>query len=149
LAIYQVLSMKEVIRIQSWFYTVFGTFFMAFGCIALFLAVAGLYGVMSFAVSQRTREMGIRMALGAQGMQLVRLTMRRGVFQLALGLVIGFVLALLAVDPLQVILYKVESRDPIVLVTVLFSLAGAGLLASLLPAHRVTKINPVVALTVE
>jgi putative ABC transport system permease protein len=149
LAIYQVLSMKEVIRRQSWFYTVFGTFFMAFGCIALFLAVAGLYGVMSFAVSQRTREMGIRIALGARGMQLVRLTMRRGVFQLVLGLVIGFALALLAVGPLQPILYKVASRDPFVLVTVLFSLAGAGLLASFLPAYRVTKINPVVALAEE
>jgi putative ABC transport system permease protein len=149
LAIYQVLSMKEVIGNQSWFYTVFGTFFMAFGCIALFLAVAGLYGVMSFAVTQRTREMGIRMALGAQGAQLVRLTMRRGVLQLALGLLIGFILAMLAVDPLHIILYKVESRDPTVLVTVLLSLAGAGLLASFLPAHRVTKINPVAALTVE
>lgn len=149
LAIYQVLSMKEVIRVQSWFYTVFGTFFMAFGCIALFLAVAGLYSVMAFAVSRRTREMGIRMALGAEGRQLVRLTMRRGVIQLGVGLVIGFALAWLAVDFLQPILYKVDSRDPMVLVTVLVALAAAGMLASFLPAHRVTRINPVMALTIE
>jgi putative ABC transport system permease protein len=149
LAIYQVLTMREVIRTQSWFYTVFGTFFMAFGCIALFLAIAGLYGVMSFAVSQRTREMGIRMALGARGPQLVQLTMKRGVVQLALGLAIGFLLALLAVSPLEVILYKVDPRDPLVLITVLASLAGAGLLASYLPARRVRKINPVIALAVE
>jgi len=73
---------------------------------------------MSFAVSQRTREMGIRMALGAQAGQLVRLTMRRGVFQLALGLGIGFSRALLAVGRLQPILYKVQARDPMVLATV-------------------------------
>ncbi len=149
LALYQVLSMEEVIRVQSWFYTIFGTFFMAFGCIAPFLAVAGLYGVMSFAVSQRTREMGIRMALGAQGMQLVRLTMQRGVLQLALGLGIGFTLALIAVGPLQPILYKVEARDPLVMATVLAALAAAGILASFIPAHRVTRIDPIVALTVE
>ncbi len=149
LALYQVLSMEQVIRVQSWFYTVFGTFFMAFGCIALFLAVAGLYGVMSFAVSQRTREIGIRMALGAQGMQLVRLTMRRGMSQLALGLGIGFILALFAVGPLQPILYKVDAHDPLVLATVLAALAAAGLLASFIPAHRVTRIDPVMALNVE
>jgi putative ABC transport system permease protein len=149
LAIYQVLSMKEVLKLQSWFYTVFGTFFMVFGCTALFLAVAGLYGVMSFAVSQRTREMGIRMALGARGSKLVLLTMRRGSFQLALGLTIGFVLAMFAVGPLRGILYKVDVRDPLVLTVVPIVLAAAGLLASLLPARRVTKIDPVSALTPE
>jgi putative ABC transport system permease protein len=149
LAIYQVLSMKEVIRVQSWFYTVFGTFFMAFGCIALFLAVAGLYSVMSFAVSRRTREMGIRIALGAEGLQLVGLTMRRGLIQLGIGLAIGFALAWLVVDMLRPILYKVESRDPVVLATVLFSLAASGMLASYLPAHRVVRINPVLALAEE
>jgi putative ABC transport system permease protein len=149
LAIYQVLSMVEVIRVQSWFYTVFGTFFMAFGCCALFLSVAGLYGVMSFVVSQRTREMGIRIALGARGSQLVRLAMRRGVVQLGLGLGIGFIMAMLAVGPLRVILYKVDARDPLVLATVLLALAAAGLLASFIPAYRVTRIDPVAALAAE
>lgn len=149
LAIYQVASMREVIRAQSWFYTIFGTFFMAFGCIALFLAVAGLYSVMAFAVSRRTREMGIRMALGAEGARLVRLTMRKGVIQLGIGLAIGFAGAWLIVDMLRPILYHVDSRDPWVLASVLASLAAAGLLATFLPAHRITRINPVLALSVE
>lgn len=81
--------------------------------------------------------------------QLERLTMRRGVLQLALGLGIGFTLALLAVGPLQPILYKVDARDPMVMATTVAALAAAGLLASFIPAHRVTRIDPVVALTVE
>ena len=81
--------MRRVIDRQTWFYTVFGTFFMAFGICALFLAAAGLYGVMSFAVTQRTREMGVRSALGAQGAQLILLVMRKSVVQLAIGLALG------------------------------------------------------------
>jgi putative ABC transport system permease protein len=149
LAIYQALSMKEVIRVQSWFYTVFGSFFMAFGCSALFLAMAGLYGVMSFAVSRRKKEMGIRMALGAQGGQLVRLIMRRAVIQMSLGLGLGLAIGLLAAGPLQPILYKVAPRDPIVMVIVVVALAAAGFLASFLPARRVTRINPVLAISTE
>ncbi len=83
LAIYEVNTMRTVIERQTWFYTMFGTFFMAFGICALFLAAAGLYGVMSFAVTQRTREMGVRSALGARGPQLILLVMRRSVVQLA------------------------------------------------------------------
>ena len=149
LAIYDVSTMAEVIKRQTWFYTVFGTFFMAFGSCALFLASAGLYGVMSFAVTQRTREMGVRSALGAQGGQLVRLVMTRSVIQLAIGLTLGLLLGLAAAGPLQPVLYNVNPRDPVVLLTVLAALIVSSLLASFLPAWRVTKIDPVVALAGE
>ena len=92
---------------------------------------------------------GTDLGLGAQDMQLVRLTMRRGVVQLALGLGIGLTLALVAVGPLQPILYRVEARDPGVMAMVLAALAVAGLSASFIPARRVTRIDPIVALTVE
>ena len=101
LAIYEVSSMRRVIGRQTWFYTTFGTFFMAFGICALLLAAAGLYGVMSFAVTQRTREMGVRSALGAKGAQLIALVMRRSVVQLAIGVVLGLVLAILAAGALR------------------------------------------------
>ncbi len=149
LAVYEVSTLRRVIDRQTWFYHAFGTFFMAFGFCALFLAAAGLYGVMSFVVSQRTREMGVRLALGAPGRQLIALIMRRSVFQLAGGLVIGLALALLASGALQPVLYKVNPRDLVVFAGVVVTLAVVSLLASFLPAQRVTKIDPVLALSSE
>ncbi|MFL6280604.1 MAG: ABC transporter permease [Vicinamibacterales bacterium] len=149
LAIYEVTTMQRVIERQTWFYTVFGTFFMSFGVCALFLAAAGLYGVMSFAVTQRTREMGVRSALGAQGIQLIMLVMRKSVVQLAIGLALGLGLAFLASGALQPVLYHVSPHDAAVFVGVVITLAAASLVASFLPARRVTKIDPVLALAVE
>ena len=149
LAIYEISTLRRVVDRQTWFYTVFGTFFMAFGLCALLLAAAGLYGVMSFAVTQRTREMGVRSALGAQGMQLVLLVMRKSVVQLAIGLVLGLGLALAASDALQPVLYHVNPRDSAVFAAVIATLAIASLIASFLPARRVTRIDPVLALASE
>jgi predicted permease len=149
LAIYEVNTLRWVIDRQTWFYTVFGTFFMAFGICALFLAAAGLYGVMSFAVTQRTREIGVRSALGAPGLLLVLLIMRKSVVQLVLGLFLGLGLALLASGALQPVLYHVNPRDPMVLTVVLAALGATSVLATVLPAWRVTKIDPIVALATE
>jgi putative ABC transport system permease protein len=149
LAIYDIHTMRWVIERQTWFYTVFGTFFMSFGFCALFLAAAGLYGVMSFAVTQRTREMGVRSALGAQGRQLILLVMRKSVVQLVIGLILGLALALFASGALQPVLYHVNPRDATVFAGVVATLALASLLASFLPARRVTKIDPVIALASE
>ena len=149
LAIYDVSTMQRVMDRQTWFYTVFGTFFMAFGVCALFLAAAGLYGVMSFAVTQRTRELGVRSALGAQGQQLILLIMRKSVVQLAIGLFLGLVLAVFASGALQPVLYHVDPRDAAVFAAVVATLAVASLVASFLPAWRVTKIDPALALAAE
>ena len=149
LALYEISPLRRVIDQRTWFYTVFGTFFTAFGICALCLAAAGLYGVMSFAVTQRTREMGIRAALGARSGQLIGLVMRKVVWQLTAGLVLGLGLALLASGGLQAVLYHVNPRDTVVFAAVIATLAAASLLASVLPARRVTKIDPALALTVE
>jgi putative ABC transport system permease protein len=149
LAIYEVSTMRSVIARQTTFYTIFGTFFMAFGSCALFLAAAGLYGVMSFAVTQRTREMGVRSALGAEGRQLIVLMMRRSVLQLAIGLAVGLALALAASGLLQPVLYHVNPRDLAVFAGVVATLTLASLSASFLPARRVTMIDPVRALASE
>jgi predicted permease len=149
LAIYDARTMRDVIRRQTWFYGVFGTFFVAFGLCALFLAAAGLYGVTSFAVTQRTRELGVRSALGARNTQLIVLVMRTMIVQLAIGLGLGLALGLAASGFLSPVLYHVDPRDQAVIVTVLVSLAAASVLASLLPARRVTRIDPLIALAAE
>lgn len=122
---------------------------MVFGICALFLAGAGLYGVMAFAVAQRTREMGVRSALGAQGQQLIALVMRRSMVQLAIGMGLGLGLAVLASGALQPVLYKVDPRDAVVFGAVVVTLGVVSLVASFLPARRVARIDPVTALTVE
>jgi len=149
LPIFQVMSMVGVIERQTWFYRVFGTLFMAFGFAALFLAAIGLYGVMSFSVTRRSHEMGVRLALGAQGGQLVWLVLKKGVVQLAIGLGIGLGLAALATRPLQFVLFGVEARDPVVFGAVVATLALIGLAASFIPARRVTRVDPVIALGAE
>ncbi len=149
LPVFNVRSMKGVIARATWFYHIFGTFFVAFGCAALLLAVAGLYGVMSFAVTQRTREMGVRMALGAHGNQLLGPIMRRSVILLSVGLLLGLGIGLAVSSPLGSFMYRVNPRDPTVIAAVILALALAGLLANLIPARRVTKIDPVVALSAE
>ena len=147
LPIYDAMPMQQVIDEATWFYTTFGTLFMAFGFVALFLAAVGLYGVMSFTVSQRTREMGIRMALGAYDGRLIRLAMRRGLKQLAIGITIGIALAALATRPLQIILYEVDARDPVIFGGVVLALALVGILATYIPARRVSRIHPAEALS--
>jgi len=146
---YRVLPMSGVMLRMTWFYPVFGRLFTVFGFTALFLGAIGLYGVMSFVVTQRTREMGIRMALGAESGSLVGLVMRKGMIQLAIGLGIGLALALLVVGPLQLVLYEVNGRDPAVFGMVAATLAMTCLLASFVPAYRITKVDPVTALTSE
>jgi predicted permease len=147
LPIFDALPMKAVIDQQTWFYRTFGTLFMVFGFVALFLAAVGLYGVMSFSVSQRTREMGIRMALGAYNGRLIRLAMRRGLRQLAIGITLGIGLAALATRPLQVVLYEVDARDPVIFGGVVLALAVVGFLATYIPARRVSRIHPAEALS--
>ncbi|MCZ6760168.1 MAG: ABC transporter permease [Gemmatimonadetes bacterium] len=149
LPIYRVMSMQGVIDRETWFYGVFGTLFGLFGLVALFLAAVGLYGVMSFAVTRRTQEMGVRLALGAQGSSLVKLIMKKGIIQLGVGMVIGLVLAVLIAGPIEIVLYDVDGRDPVVFAIVLVTLTVTSLAATFVPALRVTRVDPVNALRSE
>jgi hypothetical protein len=149
LPIYNVFTLDRVMEYATWIYRIFGSVFMVLGFFALFLAAVGLYGVMSFAASLRTQEIGIRMALGAQARQLLGLVMKRGIVQLAFGLVLGLCLAALAGGPLEGILYDVSPRDPTVFAVVVLMLAAVALAASLFPALRATRVDPVSALSVE
>jgi predicted permease len=149
LPIFNAMAMNGVISQQTWQLGVFGGVFMVLGLAALFLSAVGLYGVMSFAVTQRTQEMGVRMALGSPGSRLVGLVMRRGLIQLTIGLGLGLCFGVLAAGPLQMLLFEIDARDPMVFGMVAATLAATGLLASLIPARRVTRVDPVTALTPE
>jgi putative ABC transport system permease protein len=144
--LYWVQSLDSAVAEQLWFVRVFGTMFMIFGFVALFLASVGLYAVMSFSVIRRTREVGIRMALGARGAHVVRMVFGQGMYQLALGMTIGLSLALGISRLLSIILFQVEPRDPAIFGGVAAVLGGVGLLACLIPAHRATRVDPLVAL---
>jgi hypothetical protein len=123
--------------------------FGAFGCIALLLAVVGVYGVKAYAVACRTREIGIRMALGAHRKDVFALIMRQGALQTALAVAVGLLLSLAAGRVLSQILYGVSPSDPFSLITSSFLLAAAALLACFLPARRATYVNPITALRTE
>jgi predicted permease len=144
--IYWVYSLTEALARPLWFIRVFGTMFMIFGGIALFLAGVGLYAVMSFSVGRRTREVGIRMALGAKPGDVVGLVVRQGAWQLGIGMVAGLTLALGVAQLMKVVLFDVQPRDPAIFAAVVSVLSIAGLLACLIPAYRATRVDPLLAL---
>ena len=149
LPIYNVFSEQEVIDRQIWFFNVFGTVFIVFGAAALFMASVGLYGVLSFAVSRRTQEMGIRMALGAGSPEVIRLVARQGAGQLGLGLGIGLILAFGVTRVIGILMYNVDPQDPSVFAAVIALIVVVGMSAAVFPAHRATTVDPVEALRSE
>jgi len=149
LPLYWVRTLADGIRENNWQFDVVGAIFGVFGLAALFLAGVGLYGVMAFSVSQRTRELGVRMALGAERRDVLRMVFRQGMSQLALGLLLGLALALPLSGLMRVMLVDVEARDPATFVTVLVVLAVAATAASLIPALRATRVEPMQALRYE
>ncbi len=146
LPIYWELTMAQVIHEETWFFYVFGTLFAVFGAVALLLASVGLYGVMSFSVRQRTPEVGIRMALGAESSGVLRLVMRQGLWQLGIGLVAGMALAFALAGLVESMLVNVEPTDPATFVTIVITLLVTGLTASAIPALRASRIDPMIAL---
>jgi predicted permease len=120
-----------------------------FAAIALLLAALGIYGVISYSVLQRTREIGIRGALGATSRDVLRLVLRGGMLMSGIGLLIGFAGALAAMQLLRVMLFGVQARDPITLAAVSAILAVVALTACFIPARRASKVDPVVALRYE
>jgi ABC-type antimicrobial peptide transport system permease subunit len=132
-----------------WIVKLGATLFGAFGVLALLLAVVGVYGVKAYAVACRTREIGIRMALGAPRREVFALIMRQAAMQTALAVGVGLLLSLAAGRILAKILYQVSPTDPFALVAATLMLAAAALLACFFPASRATRVNPMTALRTE
>lgn len=120
-----------------------------FGGVALILAIVGIYGIMSHAVTQRTPEIGIRMALGARSGHVLGLVLRRGVVLIAIGLVLGLGASLALTRVIRATLWGVTPTDPLTFASVAIGLALMGFVACYVPARRALKVNPVVALRYE
>ena len=120
-----------------------------FAAIALFLALVGLYGLMAYSVSRRTRELGIRMALGAQRTDVMLLVLRKAAFLLGLGLVCGLACSWIAARAIKAFLFGVGEHDPATILLVCMLLAVCGLIAALIPARRAASIDPMQALRTE
>jgi putative ABC transport system permease protein len=117
-----------------------------FSAVAMVLAVLGIYSVVAYAVAQRVHELGVRVALGARAPDVLRLVLRQGMTQIAIGLLLGLGGALLAGRTVRALLFHVDTTDPLLLALPAALLAAAGLLASLVPALRALRIDPVQAL---
>ena len=120
---------------------------LSFGAIALFLSAIGIYGVLAYLVTQRTKEIGIRIALGSSARAIFDLVLREGLILIAGGFVLGAVGAIVLRKSLESQLFGVSAADPVVLVAVTGILAAVAIVACALPARRATRIDPIVALS--
>jgi len=123
-----------------------------FGLVAQALAAIGLYGVMAYSVSQRTQEIGIRMALGANRANVLRMMLRQGMILTVIGIAVGLIAAYVLtryLESLTSMLFGVQPRDPVTFLVIGVLLALVALIACLVPARRATKVDPLVALRYE
>jgi ABC-type antimicrobial peptide transport system permease subunit len=138
--------MAENLAQQRWQYTVFGSMFAFFAFIPLMLSVVGLYAVTAYSVSQRTPEIGVRMALGTQSSQVLWLFQRRILIQLGIGVVIGLAGAVGVGTLLRSVLVRTEATDLPTLASIAALLVVVALAAGMWPARRATRLDPVAAL---
>jgi putative ABC transport system permease protein len=146
LPLFGILTMDQQLAQQRWAFRIFGSMFAIFALIALALSTVGLYAVTAYSVAQRTQEIGVRMALGAQAAQVLWLILRRSLVQMAIGLTIGIAGAVGVGRLLSSVLFQTGARDPILMLGIISLLIVVSTSACLWPARRATRLDPVSAL---
>jgi putative ABC transport system permease protein len=139
-------TMDQMLSQQRWPFRVFGTLLGVFALIALVLSSVGLYAVMAYSVSQRTQEIGVHMALGAEARQVSWMILRRGLIQLGIGLALGLAGAYGVSKVLHSAIEVITPGDPVTFVTITALMIAVALAACLVPARRATRVDPLVAL---
>jgi predicted permease len=142
-------TLAQLLSGDRWWYRTWGVVFAAFAIIALGLASVGLYAVMAYAVTQRTQEIGVRMAIGAQPREVSWLILKRGLAQLAAGLVIGLIAALGLTGVMRLGLTDAAPHDPLTFTAIAMLVTIVAVAACLVPARRATRVDPVIALRAE
>ncbi|HMC56572.1 MAG TPA: ABC transporter permease [Gemmatimonadaceae bacterium] len=148
-ALFQVQTMDEVVMRMLWRQRLMGNVLGTFAALALAMACVGLYGVVSYAVSQRTREIGVRVALGATRGTVLRLVLGHGTRLVMAGIAAGLVAAYFAMRILQTLLYGVHATDPMTFGIVALGLTAVALLAAAIPSRRATRVDPIIAMRAE
>jgi predicted permease len=146
LPVFQVSTMEDLRQRSFWQFRLFGWMFSTFGAIALLLASVGVYGVLSYSVSQRTQEIGVRVALGAGRNDVLRLILGQGLRLALLGIGLGLIGAFGTTRFLKTVLYNVTPTDPLSFIVVAAFLTLVALVASYVPARRAMGVDPLVAL---
>ena len=149
LPLIEVRTLAGAIERSRWFLVVFGTLFSFFGFMGLLMAAVGIYSVIAQATDRSTREIGVRIALGATSGNIMTLVLRRGMWQLAIGLALGLVAAIPAVKLLAKIGLRISPTDPLAFAVVVTLLVATGVFACWLPARRAAALDPVKAIRYE
>jgi ABC-type antimicrobial peptide transport system permease subunit len=149
LPVFEARTMEEVRKLGFWSQRLFGWMFAMFGIVALVLASVGVYGVIAYGVTQRTQEIGVRVALGAQPADVIRLVVKNGAQLAIVGIAIGLVGAFGLTRVIRSLLTDVSSTDPLSFIGVTLFLGCVALFASYVPARRATRVDPLTALRAE
>ena len=147
--VFTIQTLAQVLAGDRWWYRTWGSMFAIFAVIALSLSSVGLYAVMAYSVTQRTQEIGVRMAVGAQRWQVCWLILKRGLLQLAVGLTLGLAGTLALSRVLRRMVIQITPTDPLTFAAITLLLTVVSIAACLVPARKATQVDPVVALRAE